>query len=111
MNFSKKSLLASLAASSLILTAPSAFGQNCPPNAACTDPVGFITLTADPSTDGILRRLSLVGLGLFNAVEFQGLVTNVSVADSKSVLDITGVTAAQFDGFSRVNSQTIDQLL
>ncbi len=87
-------LLSTLAGLALLLFTPHAQAIDCPAGAACTDPVGFITLTANPSDDGVNKKITLLGLGLFNAVEFQGPVDSVS----GSTLGIIGIQASQFDG-------------
>jgi hypothetical protein len=66
MKSSKKSLLTAAVVGGLLISSTSVFGQNCPANAACTDPVGFTTI---PVTNGI----GLIGLNLVPAVEFQGV--------------------------------------
>ena len=88
-------LLTTITALGLLLSASTTQAIDCPEGAACTDPVGFVTLTADPSDDGVTKKLSLLGLGLFNAIEFQGPVDTVN----GTVLGVSGIAASQFDEF------------
>lgn len=98
----KKQLIRFAAASALVAAffAPaSAQTDPCADGtAACTDPVGFITITikglADfPSLD---RAVTVIGLGMTNEVEFQSVMTGVSgatldfAASSLSGLDFSG---------------------
>lgn len=88
-------LLSTLAGLALLVSTSQIQAVDCPPGAACTEPVGFVTLTANPSSDGVNKKISLIGLGLFNAVEFQGPIDSVN----GSVLGVTGIQAGQFDEF------------
>ena len=63
MKLSKKYLLTSAVVSGLLFSSTAVFGQNCPENAACTDPVGFTTIP-------VIQGIGLLGLNLVPAVEF-----------------------------------------
>ncbi len=93
----------------LLFSTSTAQAIDCEPaGAACTDPVGFITLTADPG-DGQTKKPTFVGLGLFNAVEFQGPISSISNA----VIGVSGIQASQFDGmyFVQIASGTNSGLM
>jgi hypothetical protein len=97
MNKAKFALIASLAGIGFSLSAPIANAQGgvfgCPDGSACTDPVGYVTSTLKGSADGVAQRITLVGLGLFNAIEYQSEVTTVDPGDL-----VVNLTAGDLDG-------------
>lgn len=88
----------------LFCTTLTSVGNTGDTNSTCTESLGFITLKINGNEDAF-AAFNLIGLGLYNEVEFQSIITRIDLIALGEEDDLVQVTEIIFSGNPFLNNQ------